>query len=224
MVLSSLPLARLLPSGLKATERTLPCSECPVRVRSSAPVETSHSFIVLSIPPLARVFPSGLKATALIKVDCHVRVRNTTPVESSHNFIVMSQLPLARIFPSGLKTTVVMNFECPVRVRNSAPVETSHNFISPSQPPLARVFPSGLKATDAAEISVCTAGSGGSALVDLIAANSRSTVESANSVVAVGTSRNDFRPEKYNLVMPSTLSTTLCASTREDKQIGKTRV
>ena len=61
-VLSPLPLARVLPSGLNATEKTLPV--WPV---SGAPtgrwLATSHSRTVLSSLPLARVLPSGLNAT-----------------------------------------------------------------------------------------------------------------------------------------------------------------
>ena len=67
---SPLPLARVVPSGLKATELTT--SECPLRVRNSVPVETSHSFMVLSQLPLARVFPSGLKATEATRSECPV--------------------------------------------------------------------------------------------------------------------------------------------------------
>src|SRR6478752_6605560 len=45
-VLSELPDSAARPSGANATEVTI--SECPVKVRISRPVATSHSFSVLS--------------------------------------------------------------------------------------------------------------------------------------------------------------------------------
>ena len=59
---SPLPLARVLPSGLNATESTgpvWPVSGPPI----GRPVATSHSRTVPSALPLARVLPSGLNAT-----------------------------------------------------------------------------------------------------------------------------------------------------------------
>jgi len=61
IVPSSLPDASVLPSGLNATEWTLPV--CPLWVTRSLPVATFHSLIVLSPLPDASVLPSGLNAT-----------------------------------------------------------------------------------------------------------------------------------------------------------------
>src|SRR6266851_4617587 len=72
MVLSSLPLARVSPSGLKAIPRT--AFACSVSVRRRRPVCTSHSLMVLSPLPLARVSPSGLKATPQTALACSVSV------------------------------------------------------------------------------------------------------------------------------------------------------
>src|SRR5262249_23029459 len=61
IVLSQLPLARVLLSGLNATEATT--SVWPVRVAVVWPVFTSHNRAVLSWLPLAKVLPSRLNAT-----------------------------------------------------------------------------------------------------------------------------------------------------------------
>ena len=50
-----------MPSGLKATDETEPV--WPLRVRTSSPLRTSHSFTVRSSLPEASRVPSGLKAT-----------------------------------------------------------------------------------------------------------------------------------------------------------------
>ena len=60
-VLSSLPLARRWPSGLKVTLVTGPV--CLRRVRVSCPMSTSYSRTVPSAEALARRRPSGLNAT-----------------------------------------------------------------------------------------------------------------------------------------------------------------
>src|SRR5262249_9916167 len=146
-----------LPSGLKATE-WIP-EECPLRVRDSLPVETSHNLIVVSRQPrsvtlskpqdpLARVCPSEPKAMELMTLEeCPLSARNAVPVETAQSLTVLSSLPQARIFPSGLKATELITSEYPLRVRNSVPVETSHSLTVFSSL-LARVFPSGLKATE----------------------------------------------------------------------------
>src|SRR5260370_995239 len=61
MVLSSLPLTSICPSGLIPTLRTEP--EWPVMVCNNAPLWRFHALIVLSAAPLASVCPSGLMAT-----------------------------------------------------------------------------------------------------------------------------------------------------------------
>jgi hypothetical protein len=72
MVLSVLPEARILPSGLNATEVTEPAA--PVRGwPMGLPVAASHSLIVPSALPEARSFPSGLNATELTEPAAPVR-------------------------------------------------------------------------------------------------------------------------------------------------------
>ena len=68
IVPSALPEARVLPSGLYATNRTT--SVCPLRVARSLPVCTSHSLTVLSWLPEASVLPSGLNATDVHRASC----------------------------------------------------------------------------------------------------------------------------------------------------------
>ena len=60
-MLSLLPEAIIRPSGEKATDDTTPV--CPCSVRSSRPLATSQSLMVLSLLPEAIVRPSGEKAT-----------------------------------------------------------------------------------------------------------------------------------------------------------------
>src|SRR5262245_41191014 len=60
-VLSVLAEAKVLPSGLQATENT--SFVWPFRVANSLPAATSHSLIVWSQLPDARVLPSGPHAT-----------------------------------------------------------------------------------------------------------------------------------------------------------------
>src|SRR5262249_43125218 len=47
-------------------------AECPLKVRNSAPVATSHSLTVWSQLPLTRVLPSGLNAIDMTKFECPV--------------------------------------------------------------------------------------------------------------------------------------------------------
>jgi hypothetical protein len=61
MVLSSLPEASVLPSGLKLT--LLTDAVCPVRVVIGLPVARFQTLMVLSALPEASVLPSGLKLT-----------------------------------------------------------------------------------------------------------------------------------------------------------------
>src|SRR5437016_755965 len=80
------PLARRLPSGLKATGQTLPV--CPLRICSSSPVCPSHTLTVLS-SAAARRLPSGLKATLESGQPLLVftlRERSSRRVWASHTF------------------------------------------------------------------------------------------------------------------------------------------
>ena len=64
-VWSPLPDSAVRPSGENATELT--DFECPVKVRSSWPVATSHSLSVLSSLPDSAVRPSDAKVSELIR-------------------------------------------------------------------------------------------------------------------------------------------------------------
>ncbi len=55
-----LAVASLFPSGENATPQT--ADECPLRVRSSYPVEASHNLMVRSVLTDASVLPSGDQA------------------------------------------------------------------------------------------------------------------------------------------------------------------
>ena len=61
MVLSSLPLAKVFPSGLNATLLTL--AACPMIIRVFPLVCVFQRRMVLSSLPLMRVRPFGLKTT-----------------------------------------------------------------------------------------------------------------------------------------------------------------
>ena len=106
MVVSSLPLRSVFPSGLNATLLMESSKVCivfsgPVRVCLRLPVCASQRKISPKSPPVAIIFPSGLNAkhSAL-----PIRSMNgilSASVSKSHRRIP-SRLPLASVFPSGL--------------------------------------------------------------------------------------------------------------------------
>src|SRR5262249_6320382 len=115
-VLSQLPEARLLPSGLNDTDSTP--SACPARVIRSFPAATSHSLIVWSPPPEARVLPSGLNAmVATAFFPFPGSAARSVPVSGSQSLIVPSNSPLAdaRVLPSGLYATEFTQSVCPFK-------------------------------------------------------------------------------------------------------------
>src|ERR1044071_10431727 len=81
-VLSSLPEARVRPSGENATD--LRGSACPLSVMISVWLCTSHSFTVLSALAEARVRPSGEKATDHTPALCPSRVLISFWLGKSH--------------------------------------------------------------------------------------------------------------------------------------------
>lgn len=88
IVSSALPLARIHPSALKATDRTQRVWRC--RMPRTWPLRISHKRTVRSELPAARVIPSGLKATETMISTCLWRMRETSPVFTSHNRTVGS--------------------------------------------------------------------------------------------------------------------------------------
>ena len=71
MVPSSLPLASVLPSGVKTRLMTQPV--CPSSARLCLPLTASHKLMVL-YPQFTSVFPSGLKVTFMLMASCPVSV------------------------------------------------------------------------------------------------------------------------------------------------------
>src|SRR5512139_1609334 len=98
-VLSALPVATHLLSGLKATAYTVP--SCGRRA-TSRPLTASHNRAILSVLPVANHLPSGLKATAHTAPSC-ARRATSRPLATSHTRAVLSALPVATHLPSGLK-------------------------------------------------------------------------------------------------------------------------
>jgi hypothetical protein len=107
IVLSALPEARRLPSGLNASLDT--SSVCPWSgERRVWPVSTSHSLTVRSALPDAIVLPSGLKATADIRAVWPLRGCPTTcplPIPKAHGLVQAA----GRYDPAvGLNATLVI--------------------------------------------------------------------------------------------------------------------
>ncbi len=86
-----LPEARVLPSGLKATEVTSPA--CDKSVAVYLPLATSQSLTAKSLPPEAKVLPSGLNATDTTDSVCPPSVsRNlSSPADSGEVAISPTQ-------------------------------------------------------------------------------------------------------------------------------------
>ena len=82
-------------------------------VRSSRPLATSQSLMVLSALPEASTVPSGEKVTELTKLVCPLRVRISRPLATSQSLMVLSELPEASTVPSGEKATEATSRECP---------------------------------------------------------------------------------------------------------------
>src|ERR1700712_3843464 len=83
IVLSWLPEASVLPSGLNATE--LMARVCPFKVVLSLPALASQSLIVLSRDAEASILPSGLNATHDTHSVCPSRVARSLPVLTFHS-------------------------------------------------------------------------------------------------------------------------------------------
>src|SRR5258708_10539379 len=86
IVPSRLPLAKVCPSGLKATDHTP--LVCPCSVMMHCPVLTSQILTIWSIPPLAITSPSGLKATDFTGLACPCKILRHCPLLTSQNRMV----------------------------------------------------------------------------------------------------------------------------------------
>ena len=82
------PVARVCPSGLKATPKT----QNALIVNRSFPVATSQSLAQLPQWPETIICPSGLKATLLTALRCPSKERISSPVAVLHSFTVSSSL------------------------------------------------------------------------------------------------------------------------------------
>ena len=83
---SSLPTARMSPSGLYATELTQ--SLCPGKLRSSWPFCRSQTRTTWSAPPEARCRPSGLNAIELSGIPWLGRVTGAAPGLASFQTLI----------------------------------------------------------------------------------------------------------------------------------------
>ena len=100
---SALPLARVLPSGLNATEKTE--SVCACEGRDTA--EADH------VPQPHRAIAAAAGQGLAVRAERHRQVAGVEPVKlpicwrvaTSHNRTRASLLPLARVLPSGLNAT-----------------------------------------------------------------------------------------------------------------------
>ena len=147
-------MARVLPSGLNATELTQsvwPVSGVP-DLAAAGHVPQPHRAVAAL--PLARVLPSGLNATELTvpvwPVSGRADLAVAGHVPQPHR--ARRRLPVARVRPSGLNATEVTASVWPVS--GDAVwrwLATSHSRTVSSAPPVARVLPSGLNATESTE-------------------------------------------------------------------------
>src|ERR1700722_4833705 len=122
MVLSQLPDANVLASGLMTTDQTK--SVWPARLATLLPFEMSHNLMEPSLPPEANILLSGLKAAEATKPGSLWSVARSFFVTTSHNLIVPSSLAEARILPSGLNTTDSTKLVCPTKLNVFLPVAT----------------------------------------------------------------------------------------------------
>ena len=135
----------VVPSGLNFTSQTFNVWPCNVLI--SAPLSTSHNFIVASSPLLANVFPLGLKLTDHTVPLCPVNSFSIIPSGNFHNLTFSSYEATAIYFPSGLKVKSVTPLGC-FKLSKIKPVSLFHILTVLSTPPLARKRPSGLNSTD----------------------------------------------------------------------------
>src|SRR5262245_3390366 len=136
-----LPLARVLPSGEKASDSSRFFG--PVSVRTSAPDCGSQSLMVRSLHPLARVLPSGEKVTESTSAVWPLSVCRGLAVSASQSRTVVSLLLLASSFPLGEKVTHSRSPVCPRRTWRAWPVCGFHSRMVRSELALASVLPPG---------------------------------------------------------------------------------
>ena len=147
IVLSSLPEASTLPSGLNAISSTQ--LVCPVSgdAPSGRCVATSHKRIVLSMLLEASTLPSGLNATRFSQSVCPVKGSPSRSRFATFHRMVLYPLPEASTLPSGLNVTLLCTLPvCPVQsVPSASRFTTSHSLTYSSVLPEANVLLIGTK-------------------------------------------------------------------------------
>src|SRR5262249_17581184 len=102
---SSLPVSRVLPSGLQATAQTAP--RCFNGRPTGCPVLASHNRAVPSMLPVATTVPIRLKATASTSPACSIALPTLFPFLSPQSWESVPRLPVISTWLSGLKARVV---------------------------------------------------------------------------------------------------------------------
>src|SRR5262249_2649480 len=127
-VLSQLPVARVLPSGEKASDAIE--LACAFTVASVRPPEVSQSLTVPPASPDGRVRPSGANGTEKIDTWCPCRTATSAPVSASQSRTTI----LGKVFTQasrsllGEKTSDANWPARSFRVRRSRRCLRSHNF------------------------------------------------------------------------------------------------
>src|SRR6266581_234045 len=155
---SQLALARLVPSGAKASPRTQLL--CPARLSTQAALPRdgiSHSRMVPATSPLASRRPSGAKARQSMPMVCQPD-QSTIPLSTSHSLTLPSRLPLESRRSSGLKAMAQTASVCACKARCKLWPFSRHTHTLPRLPPVAQYCPLGLMATAvmASKVSVKT--------------------------------------------------------------------
>src|SRR5512135_2323647 len=141
-VLSQLPVARVLPSGEKATLATP--SVWPLKVRIGSQVSAFHRRAVLSTLAEATVLPSGEKASSHTGAVCPVNSQIVAPVCASSSRGVPAALPASRRLPSA-ETSISMGASSVLRWNCAFPLLRSHFHSVPSLLAAYNSRPSGEK-------------------------------------------------------------------------------
>ena len=158
-MLSSLPVARVCPSGANATDDTAPVwpvSGSPEPAAAGSGPRRPTACTVWSALPVARVCPSGANATAYTAsvwpVSGSPSRRGRAGSVTSHSITVLSSLAVARVRPSGANATDVTRVgvagQRVAEPAGAGPGRTSHSSTVLSALPVARVCPSGANATE----------------------------------------------------------------------------
>src|SRR5262245_24447043 len=98
---------------------------CPVKIRLSRPLASSHILILGSEPAEANRFPSRLNDTVFTRGRSLMTIIVSPPDDTSHNFTVLSWLAEASRLPSLLKATLDNQLVWPFKLCSSSPLAQS---------------------------------------------------------------------------------------------------